>query len=326
MKIVLFNCRKEEAKIIRKYSNLYDLDVEICAASLTLANVTLLKNADAVSLVSQIKDEQLIKKISEYGVRYISTRSIGYDHIDVKLCQSYGITVGNVSYSVNSVAEYTLMLILMALRKMPLIQSKFQDNDFGFDNVAGRELSSLTVGVIGTGRIGKALIQLLTGFKCRILAYDVYPDKQLSDRVEYCSKEKLLANSDVISLHVPYLKSTHHLINQESLKLIKNSAVLVNAARGQLIDTQALLEALKANAIGYAALDVLEEEKGIYSRNVKTETINNANFCELVNCDNVLLSPHIAFFTDIALEDMIKNSLLSCKNEINAEENSFRID
>lgn len=246
--------------------------------------------------------------LSRAGVEYVSTRSVGCNHIDVRFAESVGITVGTVAYSPDSVADYTLMLMLMALRHAKSTIRRTDAHDYRLGEVRGKELRDLTVGVVGTGRIGTAVVDRLAGFGCEVLAYDA----RSGAAARYVPLDELLRRSDVITLHTPLNADTHHLLNRERIARLKHGAFVVNTGRGPLVDTVALLAALESGRLGGAALDVLEGEEGIFYADCREGPIDYEPLVRLQRLPNVLISPHTAYYTDHALRDTVENSLLSC--------------
>ena len=240
---------------------------------------------------------------------YISTRSVGCNHIDVEYAARVGICVENVAYSPDSVADYTLMLMLMAVRNAPSVIRRADAHDYRLHETRGRELRDLTVGVVGTGRIGTAVIDRLRGFGCRVLAHDVRPGR---DAVDYVALDELLEHSDVVTLHAPLTADTHHLLGRRRIARMKRGAYVINTARGPLLDTEALLEALESGRLGGAALDVLEGEEGIFYADRRHEPVESTLLLGLQRLPNVIISPHTAFFTDHALADIVESTLLNC--------------
>jgi D-specific alpha-keto acid dehydrogenase len=248
--------------------------------------------------------------LGEAGVRYISTRSIGYNHLDVDYAESIGISVGNVAYSPDSVADYTLMLMLMAVRNAKSMVRRTEVHDYRLSEVRGRELRDLTVGVIGTGRIGAAVITRLHGFGCKIIAYDTFP----TTSADHVTLVELLRRSDIVTLHTPLNQDTYHLLDRRRIGQMKHGAFVINTGRGALIDTEALLPVLESGRLGGAALDVLEGEEGIFYADHGDEPIENTTLLRLHKLPNVFISPHIAYYTDHAMRDMVENSLINCVN------------
>jgi D-specific alpha-keto acid dehydrogenase len=243
-------------------------------------------------------------------VEYISTRSIGYNHINVKYAESVGVTVRNVAYSPDSVADYTLMLMLMAVRNAKCIVRRADAHDYRLSDVRGKELRDLTIGVIGTGRIGTAVMDRLRGFGCRILAHDNRP----KTAADYIPLDELLQLSDIVTLHTPLNADTHHLLNRQRIAQIKHGAFIINTGRGSLLDTAALISALESGRLGGAALDVLEGEEGIFYADCRNKPIESEPLLRLQRLPNVLVSPHTAYYTDHALSDTVENSLINCLN------------
>ena len=259
------------------------------------------------------------------GIRTISTRTVGYDHIDLDYARKLGITISNVSYTPHTVAEYTVMTILMTIRKMKTILTRYQVQDYSLLEVRGRELRNMTVGVVGIGKIGEMVIQNLSGFGCKILAYDPYEKESVKHYADYVDLDGIWKSSDIITFHTPAVESTYHMVNQESLKKMKKGVMLINMARGSLIDTDALVEALESGKVAAAALDVIENEGKIYYKDYKYTVTANHDMAILSTMPNVLMTPHTAFFTDEAVSDMIEYSLESCKAEIMGANNPRRI-
>jgi D-specific alpha-keto acid dehydrogenase len=243
-------------------------------------------------------------------VEYICTRSIGTDHIDVRYADSIGITVGNVTYSPASVADYTVMLILMAVRSAKDMLRRTDSRDYRLSDTPGKELRDLTVGVIGTGHIGTAVIERLRGFGCRILANDKRPKAA----AEYVPLDELLRLSDIVTLHIPLNADTHHLLDRQRVGRMKQGAFIINTGRGSLLDTEALIPALENGRVGGAALDVLESEDGIFYADCRNKPIPSEPLLRLQELPNVLISPHTAFYTDHALRDIVENSLINCSD------------
>ena len=249
-----------------------------------------------------------LEALSRAGVSYISTRSVGYDHIDVQHAQSVGITVENVAYSPDSVADFTLMLMLMVVRDAKSIVRRSDVHDYRLSDVRAKELRDMTVGIVGTGRIGTAVIDRLRGFGARILAHDRHP----TARVDYVPLDDLLRESDLVSLHAPLTADTHHVLNRQRIDLMKHGAFIVNTARGPLLDTEALLAALERGRLGGAALDVVEGEEGVFYADCRDKHIECKSLLRLQEMPNVVISPHTAYYTNHALSDMVQHSLLNC--------------
>ena len=249
-----------------------------------------------------------LRLLSGAGVAYVSTRSTGHDHIDVDFARSVGISVQGVAYSPDSVGDYTLMLMLMAVRNARSIITRAEVHDFRLNEARGKELRDMTVGVIGAGRIGAAVIERLRGFGCRVLAHDRNP----KTAADYVHLHELLERSDIVTLHAPLTAETTHLLDHERLEQMKPGAIIVNTGRGSLIDTEALLSALERGKLGGAALDVLEGEEGIFYTDRRNRPIENRLFRRLQRLPNVLITPHTAYYTEHSLYDIVQNTILNC--------------
>ena len=277
----------------------------------SLDNASLTEGYEGISIITNPIGPELAQAFYDLGVRHISTRTIGMDHIDIDYCRKIGMKVSNISYTPNTVADYTVMLILMALRKMPLLMKKAELQDFSLERKLGRELRTCTVGIIGTGRIGKTVIRDLSGFGCRILCYDVNPEPEAAAPGTYVSLDTLLQESDIVSLHAPGIPETFHMIGAKEIGRMKPGVILVNCARGLLIDTDAMIDALISGQIGYAALDTIEHEENLYYRNLCGVPLDRPQRAKLLSLPNVLLTSHMAFYTEQAVGDMVRNSVRS---------------
>lgn len=313
MKIFVYSYRKDdEADFFDFFSKKYDVSLGISEKAPTLETAELAKGYDCVSIITTKIDAPILEKFYEAGIRFISTRTIGFDHIDLAKAKELGIKVGNATYSPSSVADYTIMLILMAIRKMKLIMNRANIQNYSLQGVRGRELPSLTVGVIGTGRIGRCVIKHLSGFECKLIAYDLHESEEVRKYAEYVSLDYLMKNADVITLHTPATKSNKHMINDNSISQMKDHVVIINTARGALIDSNALIRGIECGKIGAAALDVIENEAALYYRDLNTKIIDNQELLLLKSFPNVIMTPHTAFYTEQAVSDMIENSIKSC--------------
>ena len=267
-------------------------------------NVSLAQGYDAVSCTPCNMGADMLQRFYDVGVRYVATRSIGYDHIDLEKARQLGMGVCRVSYEPETVADYAIMLMLMCCRNMPHIMNRSLVQDYSLKGKMGKDISDCTVGIIGAGQIGCTVIRHLSGFGCRLLAYDLYPNPQVEGLAEYVSLEQLYAESDIVTLHTPATTENYHLIDTGALSRMKDGVILINTARGSLVDTEALIEGLESGKIGHAALDVLEDEAGLYYANRMGEVIVNRHMAILRAFPNVILSPHTAFYTEKVVWNM----------------------
>lgn len=275
----------------------------------TLENAGLAAGADGICIITNPMSRELLTRYRDLGARGLATRSIGYEHIDMAAARDLGIRVAHAAYPPEGVADFTIMLMLMALRKVKLFMAHASVQNFDLEGKIGRDLSSCTVGVVGTGAIGACVVHHLQGFGCRILASDPVEKDELRDLATYVSLSELLASSDVVTLHAPGLPENHHMIGAEELAAMRHGAILVNAARGSLVDTEALLDALESGHLGGAALDTIEHEQNLYYLNRSLDVLPNRDRAALSALPNVIVSPHMAFYTEEDVHDMVRSNV-----------------
>jgi D-lactate dehydrogenase len=316
MRIAFFEVEDWEEEYLKKRLNGHLL--KFSNEKLSLENALQIKDFDAVSVFIYSKiDEQIIREIP--NLKLITTRSTGFDHIDIDACKKQEITICNVpSYGENTVAEHTFALILSLSRNICKACIRRFEHDFSIEGLKGFDLKGKTIGVIGTGQIGLHVIRIAEGFGMNVLAYDVRQNRLLSEVLgfEYVSLEDLLAISDVITLHVPYIKATHHLMNKDTFKLVKKGAILINTSRGSIVDTEALIEALDKKILAGAGLDVVEgeelikEEKQLLHEPKNLEVLTSfVRDHVLLDKDNVVFTPHIGFYSQEALERILETTV-----------------
>ena len=326
MKITVYNCREfDEKELFFRYAKELGLELVLCAQAPSLENIDLTKGSDCVDIITSKITRELMEAFYKNGVKYLITRTIGYDHIDIEAAKEFGIKVGNAPYGPNGVADYTVMLILMSIRKMKRIMERTNIQDYTLAGIQGRELKDLTVGVVGTGRIGKTVVRNLSGFGCKIIAYDPYEQEEVKQYAEYIPLEQLFQEADVITLHTPLTDDNYHLIDEKSISMMKDGVVIINTARGALIDSQALIDAVESGKIGAAGLDVVENEFGLYYYDHKSDILNNRELAILRGFPNVTVSHHMAFYTDNCVETVVRDSLISCKLFMEGKENKWEI-
>lgn len=270
----------------------------------SLDNAHLAKGCEAIRIQVCDMNRELIQALHAQGVRYICTRSIGTEHIDMNAVRELGMRASHAVYSPESVANYAIMLMLMSCRKLPYVLDRAKIQDFSLQGKRGRELSKMTVGIIGLGRIGRTVARHLSGFGCRLLGYDVYATDEARALCEVTDLDTIYRECDVITLHCPATADNHHMIDAAAIAKMKSGVILINTARGNLIDSGALIDALEAGKIGAAALDVLEDEYGLYYMNRMGDALANRELALLSSFPNVIVSPHTAFYTDVSIRDM----------------------
>jgi D-specific alpha-keto acid dehydrogenase len=307
--ITAYGCARDEAALFDVLAPRSGVRVTVTEAALTDGNVGLALGDRCVSVGHQTPVTRFVlRALGRAGVRHLSTRSVGTDHIDVTYAERVGIHVEGVTYSADSVADYTLMLILMAVRHAKPVLCGADGQDYRLHEVRGRELRDLTVGVVGVGRIGTAVVGRLRGFGCRVLTHD----DRLRGTADDVPLDELLQRSDIVTLHTPLTAATHHLLDRRRIARMRPGAVVVNTGRGALLDTRALVSALDSGALGGAALDVLEGEEGIFYADRRSVPPDHALLLRLQAMSNVIVSPHTAFSTDHAISDLVEGSLAGC--------------
>lgn len=315
--VTVYGCGPHEAALIGEMAPSLGVVPTITEAAVCEANVGLAAGNRCISIGhgSRVADPTL-RALAEAGVTYVSTRSSGHDHLSVTYAESLGIRVETVDYSPDGVADFAVLLVLAAVRQLKSVLGRAETHDFRLGSERGRELRDLTVGVVGTGRVGTAVIDRLHGFGCRVLAHDRNPRTAAGTgagkAAEYVSLDELLARSDVVTLHTPLTADTHHLLDRGRLQQMRHGAFVVNTGRGALLDTDALVAALETGRLGGAALDVLEGEEGIFYADRRHEPVDNSSLLRLQALPNALVTPHTAYYTDRALRDMVRQTLTNC--------------
>ena len=308
MKIFFYTLRPfDELDYCERFKQQYGIDYAWTTEAPNPGNLHLADGCDAVSTnPCEIRPEYL-ETFARGGVRYLPCRSIGYDHIPLNAARQLGLRVSHSHYPPEGVANYAIMLMLMATRKMNQIMLRAAAQDYSLQGKMGRDLSDCTVGVIGAGKIGRTVLRHLAGFGCRLLAYDLYPQPEAGVKAEYVDLDTLYAQSDVITLHLNATPENHHLIDAAAIARMKDGVLLINTARGTLIDPDALVRGLESGKIGGAGLDVVEDETGICYYNRCGEALNNRELALLRSFPNVIVSPHTAFYTDVNVASMVKS-------------------
>lgn len=305
MKIVFFEVSKSEQNILSQ--SFFGADVAFYEEKLDENSASKAKDAEAISVfVNSEVNKNVIDTMP--NLKFIATRSTGFDHIDCEYAKTKGIKVSNVpAYGSETVAEFAFALLLTLSRKIREASQALKENGsyFAPQNARGFDLDKKTLGVIGTGKIGKNVIHIARGFNMNVLAYDLYPDLEFSKKnnFEYKSLEEVLSGSDIVTLHAPYTKENHHLINKENISLLKKGAYLINTARGELIETEALVKALQGGAIAGAGLDVLEGEK----------EYKKGDIIPMLEMPNVVMTPHVAFDTHEAEGRILQTTIDNIK-------------
>ena len=327
MRVTVYNCREfDEKELFERFGRELNIELVLCPDAPDQENAALAKGSECIDIITSKMTEDLLRVFADYGVKYVTTRTIGYDHVDVKAAKALGMTVANAPYGPCGVADYAVMLILMTIRKMKRILERTNIQDYTLKGIQGRELKDLTVGVIGTGRIGRTVLKDLSGFGCRLIAYDLYENEDVKAQgVLYVTLEEMWQQADVITLHAPLTDENHHMINKETISKMKDGVMIVNTARGGLIDSEALISGIESGKIGGAGLDVVENEFGLYYYDRKSDILNNRELAILRGFPNVTVSHHMAFYTDECVETVVRDSLLGCRYFVEGKENPWEV-
>lgn len=307
MKIVSFETREDERKDFENIESELGIEIKYIEETLNDKTVEIVKGYEGVTILGHSKiTSSILDRLNEYGVKYISTRTVGYNHIDIEYAKKLGVKISNSNYAPNGVADYTVMLILMSIRKYKQALYRGNVNDYSIEGLQGKEMRDLTIGVMGTGKIGLAVIDNLQGFGCKILAYDVYKNNKLENKAEYVDLDTFYEKSDIITLHMPLLNDTYHMIDKVALSKMKDGVVLINCARGELMDIEDMIKGIETQKIGALGLDVIENEEGIYHKDRRSDIIANREMAYLRQFPNVTMTQHIAFYTDCAVRSMVR--------------------
>lgn len=308
MKIVVFQLRDDEKVVIETVKKEHpELEIILTEQDPSFNQDELLNGAEGVSILGMKKiGKEILEYWKKQGIRFLSTRTIGFDHIDIGYAKKINIRVCNASYAPNGVADFTIMLMLMCLRNYKQALWRGQVNDFSLYGLQGKEMRSLCVGVIGSGKIGEAVIQNLSGFGCDILVYDPHKKESLKQYAKYVSLDTLYKKSDIISLHVPLTKESEYMINDESIGKMKDGVILINCARGGLADLDALIRGIESEKIGALGLDTVDGEEGITHVDHRVDILSNQKMAYLRQFKNVVMTQHMAFYTKEAVDSMVR--------------------
>lgn len=328
MKIAFFDTKPYDVVHFDKYGKLYGIEFKYFETKLNEDTANLANGFDGVcAFVNDTVDAPVIDKLYDMGVRILALRCAGFNNVDMK--HAYGkLHVLRVpAYSPYAVAEHTIALLLTSIRRIHKAYIRSKDFNFSLAGLAGFDLHGKTVGVIGTGRIGKVFIDICKGFGMKVLAYDKFPSYDIEDgeRVQYVTLDKIFAQSDIISLHCPLNEETHHLINGEALEKCKKGVILLNTSRGALVDAEALLASIKSRKVGAACLDVYEEESDLFFEDNSGHIMEDDVLARLISMPNVIVTSHQAFLTEEALSNIAQTTVQNivdisqkgqCQNEL----------
>lgn len=314
MKIAFYSSQPYDIIFFEKINSHYQHSLIFNDYALNEDTVELVSNVTCICVfVNDKLTSTVLEKLYKKGVRLIALRCAGFNNIDLHTADNLGITVVRVpAYSPESVAEHAVGLMLSLSRHIHRAYNRVRESNFSLDGLLGFELHHATIGIVGTGQIGTALAKILTGFGSKVIAHDPYPSDECTELgVSYVDFKTLCQQADVISLHCPLTTQTQHMINQASLQDMKQGVMLINTSRGAVIDTQAVIQALKSKHIGYLGLDVYEQEENLFFQDLSETIISDDIFERLLTFPNVLITGHQAFFTDQALTNIAETTLMN---------------
>lgn len=311
MRIAVFSTKSYDKDYLDK-ANEGKHELVYFESTLSLKAVKLAEGFDAVCVfVNDQLTREVVDALSAMNIGLIVLRCAGFNNVDIESTVRNNITVLRVpAYSPNAVAEHAVALILALNRKTHKAYNRVREGNFSIERLSGFDLAGKTTGVIGTGKIGATFARIMKGFGCKIVAHDLYPNKELiAEGVEYLSLEEVFRQSDIVSLHCPLTPETHHLINKNTLQYMKKGAMLINTSRGKLVDTEAVIGALKDGSLGYLGIDVYEQEEKLFFKDLSDLIIHDDKIARLMTFPNVLITAHQAYFTDNALTQIAMTTI-----------------
>jgi len=326
MKIAFYALRPfDELPFVEKYCKEYGYDFVWTSEYPNKDNLSMAEGCQAFSCTPCEMTEEWAETLYNYGVRYMLCRAIGFDHLPMEYMKKKGMKATTSPYPPECVANYAIMLILMTSRKMNETMLRARVQDYSLKGKMGKDLSEMTVGVLGTGNIGATVIRHLAPFGCRILTSSRRENPELKQYAQYVDMDTLLAESDIITVHMASNAQTYHTINAESIKKMKDGVILINTSRGALVDTQALIDGLKSGKISEAGIDVLEDERNLYYVDRTGDVIDNDPFNILRSLPNVILTPHTAFYTETTVRNMVEKGFIALKCYEEGKPNPYEV-
>ena len=317
-RVAIFDAKPYDKETFNKVNEMYGFDLVYYKEHLDINNVILASNADAVCIfVNAVVDADVIEKLYSYGVKLVALRCAGFNNVDIAAAAKRGIKVVRVpDYSPHAIAEHTLALMLCLNRKVHRAFLRTRDGNFSLVGFEGFDMYGKTIGAIGTGKIGKVAIGLFKGLGMKVLAYDLYPDTAWAETngIRYVSLDELYANANIITLHCPLTKETEYLIRDESISKMKDGVMIINTGRGKLIHTKHLIDGLLSGRVGYAGLDVYEEEGAYFYEDHSDKVMTDDVLARLLSFNNVIVTSHQAFFTKEAMANIAQTTMDSIRD------------
>ena len=313
MKIAFFDTRSYDKASFTKSNEAYNYEIDFRDYKLNENTALTAQGFDvACVFVNDVVNEEVIEKLAQAGVKLIALRCAGFNNVDLKAADKAGIKVVRVpAYSPYAVAEHGAALLLSLTRHIPQAYLRTKTANFNIEGLTGRDLHGLTAGILGTGKIGQIMAGILKGFGMKIIAFDPFPNQKWAEEIDakYVSKDEIFQQSDVLSLHCPLTEETKHIVNHDTMKMMKHDAVIINTGRGALIDSKALVHALKHGHIGGIGMDVYEEESKYFFSDWSTDIMTDDVLARLLTFPNVIITGHQAFLTTNALKNLADTTL-----------------
>ncbi len=316
--IAFFDAKSYAKESFKKFSD-DNINIRFFENKLNADTVSMAACCDAVcAFVNDNIDKTVIEALEKFGVGLIAMRCAGYNNVDLKAARGRVRIVRVPAYSPYAIAEHAMGMILLLNRKLHKAYIRTRDHNFSLEGLTGFDLKNKTVGIIGTGKIGCCFANICKGFGMKILGYDPYENKKFCG--EYVTFENLLGQSDIISLHCPLTKENRHIISDETIQKMKKGVFIINTSRGQLIDTQGIINGLKSGIVGAAGLDVYEEETALFFEDYSDEVIHDDTLSTLISMPNVIVTSHQAFLTHEALNSIAETTVSNLKAYFSGEE------
>jgi D-lactate dehydrogenase len=330
MKIIMFSTREDENDVAINWSKNRKVEVKNISEPLSLENISLVQGFDGIVTCQTKKLEtEIYKQLKDNGIKQIASRTAGIDMFDMKEATKHGISITNVPvYSPNAIAEYAVTASLNIVRHVNQIQESMKKQDYRWQkHHISKEIRTMTIAIIGTGRIGRITAQIFKGFGAKVIGYDLYPCEEAREYIDYVdTMEEAVEQGDLISLHMPATNDNFHLFNREMFNRMKGDVFFVNTARGTIVDTKALLEALDNGKIAAAALDTYENEFDYYTKDFSGKQIDDAILKELIARDDVLITPHTAFYTETAVLNLVEGGLNGAYDVIETGTSKYKVN
>lgn len=311
-KIAVFDAKDYDIKIFNEVNKDYGFELKYHKEHLDINNVILASESDVVCIfVNAVVDAAVIDKLVSYGVKLIALRSAGFNNVDIAAAAGKIKVVRVPEYSPHAIAEHTLALMLCLNRKIHRAFLRTRDSNFSLHGFLGFDMYQKTVGVIGTGKIGRTVVGVMKGLGMNVIAYDVFPNNDFAKQIgiEYVPLDEIYKKSDIITLHCPLTKETEHMINEDSIDKMKNGVMIINTGRGKLINTKHLIEGLVSGKVGYAGLDVYEEEGEYFYEDFSDKVLTDEVLARLLSFNNVIVTSHQAFFTKEAMSNIVHTTM-----------------